>query len=188
MAASDKARKRMGGRFQLDTFIPTGLLWTVSTRVKCTWTLPPVQLKLGCPLLAKNVLDSIAVSDQSSLVRALLQRDMFLLAVANEVFSTFTAVLKSAAKIVVSRRVLELSGLPHFLRDLSLWRKSPNEGDELLASAIRQKWQKALASSEKLQPLHSQGFPVWRGFRAIAFAEQVAFQSDQSSVVDSIAS
>jgi hypothetical protein len=49
MAASDKARKRMGGGIQLAPFIPTGLLWTVSTRAKFTWTLPPVQLTLGCP-------------------------------------------------------------------------------------------------------------------------------------------
>jgi hypothetical protein len=144
------------------------------------WTIS--QLKAAgvvSPLLAKKVLDSIDVSDQSSLVRALMLRDKILLAVANEEFSALTAVLKSAAQIVVSRRVLELSGLPHFLRDLSLWRKSTNHGDELLASAIRQKWQKALASSEKLQPLHSQGFPVWRGFRAIAFAEKVAFLTEE---------
>ena len=144
------------------------------------WTLS--QLKAAgviSPLLAKNLLDSIDVSDQSSLVRALMLRDKILLAVANVEYSALTAILKSAAQIEVSRRVLELSGLPHFLRDLSLWRKSPKSGDELLASAIRQKWQKALASSEKLQPLHSQGFPMWRGFRALAFAEKVSLLTEE---------
>ena len=131
------------------------------------------------PTLAKKVLDTIDPTDQSTLVRALMLRDRLLLAVANNEFSALTAILKSAAQIEVSRRTLELSGLPHFLRDLSLWRKSQNPGDELMASALRQKWQKALAGSGRLQPLNAQGFPIWKVFRAIAFAEKVALLTEE---------